>query len=115
LLQTFNVWDNLQYDKTFRGCLLISAGVASGDPHDPARSTATQYRRRLLAAIETFAGNAGFTSPERFAARFGAILDSSLLARHFYGDQHEAEETLRMAEELIAAAIAERTASPTAE
>jgi AcrR family transcriptional regulator len=111
LLAMFQAWDNLQYDKTYRGCLLIAAGVASGDPRDPARASATRYRRQVLTRIESFARHAGFRSPGRFAARYGAILDSSLLARQFYGDESEAQETLLMAEELIASAINERDAS----
>lgn len=111
LLAMFEAWDHLQYDKTYRGCLLIAAGVANGDPHDPARARATHYRRQVMNAIENFARNAGFRSPGRFAARYGAILDSSLLARQFYGDDREAAETRRMAEELIASAIDERDVS----
>lgn len=108
LLDLFRAWDRLQYDQTFRGCLLIAAGVASGDPHDPARAAATRHRRQVMAAIEDFARTAGFRNSARFAVRYGAILDSSLLARQFYGDDREAQETLLMAEELIAAAIEER-------
>ena len=108
LLSIFNAWDNLQYDKTFRGCLLISAGVASGDPHDPARETAIRHKRRLLAAIEKIASRAKFHDASRFAARFGAILDSSLVSRQLYGDQQEAKETFQMAEQLITASIQER-------
>jgi AcrR family transcriptional regulator len=110
LLGLFQAWDNLQYDKAFRGCLLIAAGVASGDPNDPARVAATRHRRQVLAAIENFTRSAGFKNCPRFAIRYGAILDSSLLARHFYGDEREAEETLLMAEELIASALRERDA-----
>jgi AcrR family transcriptional regulator len=108
LLAMFQAWDHLQYDKTFRGCLLIAAGVASGDPRDPARAAATRHRRQVMGAIENFARKAGFKAPDRFAARYGAVLDSSLLARQFYGDQREARETLLMAEELIASAVSER-------
>jgi AcrR family transcriptional regulator len=108
LLGMFKAWDNLQYDKTFRGCLLIAAGVASGDPNDPARVAATRHRRQVLAAIENLANSACFKDSARFAARYGAILDGSLLARQFYGDKFEAQETLQMAEELIASAINER-------
>ena len=107
LLGIFSAWDNLQYDKTFRGCLLISAGVASGDPHDPARETAVRHKRRVLDAIERIASGAKFHDARRFAARFGAILDSSLVSRQLYGDQ-EAKEPYQMAEQLIAASIDER-------
>jgi AcrR family transcriptional regulator len=109
LLAMFEAWDHLQCDKTYRGCLLIAAGVANGDPLDPARARATYYRRQVIKAIESFALNAGFQSPARFAARYSAILDSSLLARQFYGDDREAAETRLMAEELIASAIDERS------
>jgi AcrR family transcriptional regulator len=108
LLGIFNAWDNLQYDKTFRGCLLISAGVASGDPHDPARETAIRHKRRVLAMIEKIARGGKLRDAARFAARFGAILDSSLVSRQLYGDQQEAKETYKMAEQLIAASIQER-------
>jgi AcrR family transcriptional regulator len=108
LLGIFGAWDNLQYDRTFRGCLLISAGVASGDPHDPARETAVRHKRQVLKAIETIASGARFHDAPRFAARFGAILDSSLVSRQLYGDQQEAKETYQMAEQLIAASIDER-------
>lgn len=108
LLGLLNAWDGLQVDGTFRGCLLLSAGVASGDPNDPARSTAIGHKRRVLEAIQTIADGAGFVRPERFAARFGAILDSSLISRQLYGDQQEASETRRMAEQLIAASLSER-------
>jgi AcrR family transcriptional regulator len=99
LLGIFSAWDNLQYDKTFRGCLLIAAGVASSDPHDPARTTAIRNKRRVLEIIEQSAKHAKINNPARFAARLGALLDSSLIARQLYGDQLEAEETLQMAEE----------------
>jgi AcrR family transcriptional regulator len=108
LLELFNAWDSLQFDGTFRGCLLLSAGVASGDPNDPARSTAIGHKRRVLEAIQTIADGAGFVSPERFAARFGAILDSSIISRQLYGDQQEASETRRMAEQLITTSLSER-------
>jgi hypothetical protein len=108
LLGIFSAWDNLQYDKTFRGCLLIAAGVASSDPHDPARTTAIRNKRRVLEIIEQSAEHAKINNPARFAARLGALLDSSLIARQLYGDQLEAEEALQMAEELIAAALWER-------
>lgn len=108
VLRIFGAWDNLQDDNTFRGCLLIAAGVASGDPHDPARQTAIRSKRRVLDIIEQTARSAKINNPARFAARLGALLDSSLIARQLYGDQLEAEETLQMAEELIAAALWER-------
>lgn len=108
LLGLLNAWDTLQYDGTFRGCLLLSAGVANGDPNDPTRTTAIGHKRRVLEEIESIAEKAGFAKPERFAARFGAILDSSLISRQLYGDQQEASETRRMAEQLIAASMSER-------
>jgi AcrR family transcriptional regulator len=108
LLGIFNAWDNLQYDKTFRGCLLIAAGVASSDPHDPARGRAIHHKRRILKAVETIARHANFLNPPRFAARFVAILDSSLIARQLYGDHQEAKETYLMAEQLVAGTITER-------
>lgn len=108
LLGLFSAWDSLQFDGTFRGCLLLSAGVAIGDPNDPTRSTAIGHKRRVLEAIQSMADSAGFVSPELFAARFGAILDSSVISRQLYGDQQEASETRRMAEQLIAASLSER-------
>ncbi len=108
LLAIFSAWDNLQYDNTFRGCLLISAGVASGDTNDPARETAIRHKRRVLEATEKIASRAKFHDAPRFAARLGAILDSSLVSRQLYGEQQEARETFQMAEQLIAASINER-------
>jgi AcrR family transcriptional regulator len=108
LLGIFNAWDHLQLDKTFRGCLLIAAAVASGDPHDPARERAIRHKHRVFEAIEKLARVANFRNARQFATRFGLILDSSLIARQLNGEPQMATESLQMAEQLIASAISER-------
>ncbi len=104
LLNVFDAWDELFEEQTFRGCMLVGAGVASGDDHDPARQTAIRNKRALLNAYEELAKGAGIQDPTRFAIQFGVLIDGTLIARHLYGDQAEAAR--EMAEDLIDAALA---------
>lgn len=101
LLQIFDVWDKLSTGKSFRGCLLVGAGVASGDRNDPARQAAIKNKRMLLKAYQELAAFAGIRNPARFATRFGLLVDGALIARHLYDDRAEAEEARKMAEKLI--------------
>jgi len=101
LLDVFDVWDELFEDNSFRGCLLVGAGVASGDTHDPARKAAIRNKRSLLGVYEKIASQAGFPNPAQFAMRFGVLVDGVLIARHLYGDEKEAAEARKMAAELI--------------
>jgi len=105
LLGVFDAWDELFGDSAFQGCLLVGAGVASGDKHDPARKAATRNKRSLLKSYEELAQQAGIRKPTQFANRFGALVDGVLIARHLYGDQKEAEEARIMVSELIDAAL----------
>lgn len=101
LLSIFDAWDELFEEESFRGCMLIGAGVASGDLHDPARQAAVRNKRALLGAYKDLATKVGIQNPARFATQFGVLLDGSLIARHLYGDQDEADEARKMAEKLI--------------
>ncbi len=101
LLAVFDAWDQLPSGKVFRGCLLVGAGVASGDRNDPARQAAIRNKRMLLEAYQDLAASAGIKNAERFATRFGLLVDGALIARHLYDDRAEAEEARKMAEQLI--------------
>jgi AcrR family transcriptional regulator len=101
LLEIFDVWDELSLGKTFRGCLLVGAGVATGDRNDPARQAAIRNKRTLLKTYQQLAESAGIKNPERFAVRFGLLVDGALIARHLYDDHVEADEARKMAEQLI--------------
>ncbi len=105
LLNVFEVWNNLFNDESFQGCLLVGAGVASGDIHDPARKAAIRNKRSLLSAYEELARQAGIRNPAQFATRFGVLVDGALIARHLYGDEKEAAEAHKMATELIDSAL----------
>ncbi|NOY42311.1 MAG: TetR/AcrR family transcriptional regulator [Planctomycetes bacterium] len=104
LLNVFDAWDELFEEQTFHGCMLVAAGVASGDAHDPARQTAIRNKRTLLSAYEELAREAGIQDPARFAMQFGVLIDGTLIARHLYGDQAKAAR--EMVEDLIDAALA---------
>ena len=105
LLSIFDAWDKLFDHETFRGCMLVSAGVASGDLHDPAREAAIKNKQRLLQTYEELATRAGISNPRQFATRFGLLVDGVLVARLLYGDRNELEEARAMAEQLIDAAL----------
>ncbi len=107
LLDVFDAWDELFDGKSFQGCLLVGAGVASGDVHDPARKAAIRNKRSLLSVYEEIARKAGILKPAQFAIRFGVLVDGVLIARHLYGDQKEADEARIMASELIDSALKE--------
>lgn len=101
LLAVFDAWDQLSSGKVFRGCLLVGAGVASGDRNDPARQAAIRNKRKLLEAYQDLATSAGIKNARRFATRFGLLVDGALIARHLYDDRAEIEEARKMAEQLI--------------
>lgn len=101
LLAIFDAWDELSPGKTFRGCLLVGAGVATGDRNDPARQAAIRNKRMLLKTYQQLAESAGIKNPERFALRYGLLVDGALIARHLYDDQRECEEARKMVEQLI--------------
>ena len=105
LLGVFDAWDELFENGSFQGCMLVGAGVASGDAHDPARKAAIEIKRSLLGVYEKIANEAQIPNPEQFAIRFGVLVDGALIARHLYGDQKEADEARKMAEELIDSAL----------
>ena len=107
MLNVFSAWDQLFEHQAFRGCMLIGAGVSSGDIHDPARQAAIRNKQALLRTYEDLAAEAGFKNPQQFATRFGLLVDGSLIARHLYSDRNEAEQAHQMAEQLIDAAIVE--------
>ena len=107
LLAVFDAWDELFEEKSFQGCLLVGAGVASGDVHDPARKAAVRNKRSLLSVYEAIARKAGMLDPVQFAIRFSVLVDGVLIARHLYGDQKEADEARIMASELIDSALKE--------
>ena len=106
MLNVFDAWDSLFEHESFRGCMLVGAGVASGDAHDPARQAAIKNKQRLLQIYEDLAIKAGFANPKQFATRFGLLVDGALVARHLYGDEYEAHEAHSMAEKLIDDAMA---------
>ncbi len=101
LLAIFDAWDELFDHDSFRGCMLVGAGVASGDIYDPAREAAIKNKQALLHTYEEIAAQVGIRNPRRFATRFGLLVDGSLIARHIYGDRNEVEEARKMAEQLI--------------
>ena len=105
LIQVFDVWDQLTSGKGFRGCMLMSAGVGSGDPHDPVRTAAVANKKLLLESFRDIARASGFHDSKRFALRFAVIVDGALVARHLYGDGREAVEARKMAIELIDGAV----------
>ena len=107
LLSIFDAWDALFDHETFRGCMLVSAGVASGDLHDPAREAAIKNKQRLLQTYEGLATRAGISNPRQFATRFGLLVDGVLIARLLYGDRNEVKEARAMAEQLIDAALSD--------
>lgn len=107
MLNVFDAWDELFEHESFRGCMLVGAGVASGDIHDPARQAAIANKQAILRTYEELAIKAGIKNPRQFATRFGLLVDGALIARHLYGDRNEAEEAHRMAEQLIDQALAE--------
>ncbi len=107
MLNIFDAWDALFEHESFRGCMLVGAGVASGDFHDPARQAAIKNKQAILRTYEELAAKAGFKNPRQFATRFGLLVDGSLIARHLHGDRNEAQEARNMAEQLIDQAIAE--------
>ena len=102
----FDAWDELFDEESFRGCMLVGAGAASGDENDPARRAAIKNKQQLLRIYEEMAKRAGIVEPEQFAARFGVLIDGALIARHLYGDQREAAEARVMAEHLVTSALA---------
>ena len=101
LLNIFDAWDQLFDHESFRGCMLVGAGVSSGDVHDPARQAAIKNKQAILRTYEELATEAGIRNPQQFATRFGLLVDGALIARHLYGDRNEVEEARRMAEQLI--------------
>lgn len=101
LLAIFDVWDQMSSGKTFRGCLLVGAGVASADRNDPARQAAIRNKRMLLETYRELAACAGIKNPGQFATRFGLLVDGALIARHLYDDHAEVDEARRMAARLI--------------
>lgn len=101
LLDIFDAWNHLFGHQAFRGCMLIGAGVASGDEHDPARQAAIRNKQMLLDTYEELAAYAGAKQPKQFATRFGLLVDGALVARHLYGNRDEAVESQAMAEQLI--------------
>ncbi len=105
LLEIFNAWDRLFDHETFRGCMLVSAGVASGDLHDPAREAAIKNKQALLQTYEELATRAGISNPKQFATRFGLLVDGVLVARHLHGNRNEVAEARAMAEQLIDSAL----------
>jgi len=105
LLNVFDAWNSLFDRESFRGCMLVSAGVASGDLHDPARQAAIKHKQALLHIYEDLAKQAGIKNPTQFATRFGLLVDGALIARHLYGDRNEAAEAHKMAEQLIDSAL----------
>lgn len=107
MLNVFDAWDELFEHESFRGCMLVGAGVSSGDLHDPARQAAIKNKQAILRTYEDLARKAGIKNPEQFATRFGLLVDGALIARHLYGDRNEAEEAHKMAEQLIDQALAE--------
>ncbi|MEM8945724.1 MAG: TetR/AcrR family transcriptional regulator [Planctomycetota bacterium] len=107
MLNIFDAWDELFEHEAFRGCMLVGAGVSSGDRHDPARQAAIRNKQAILRTYEDLATEAGFNNPRQFATRFGLLVDGALIARHLYGDRNEAEEAHKMAEHLIDEAIEE--------
>jgi AcrR family transcriptional regulator len=106
LLAVFDAWDQLSSGKAFRGCLLVGAGVASGDRNDPARQAAIRNKRKLLDVYRNLASSAGIKNAERFATRFGLLVDGAIIARHLYDDRDEAEEARKMAERMIDSELA---------
>ena len=109
LLAIFDAWDELFDHESFRGCMLVGAGVASGDIHDPARQAAIKNKQALLHTYEELAIHAGISIPRQFATRFGLLVDGVLIARHLYGDRNEVEEARKMAEQLIDTALGEQS------
>lgn len=107
LLSVFDAWDELFEEESFRGCMLVGAGVASGDLHDPARKAAIKNKRELLSAYQDLAAKVGIRNPAQFATQLGVLVDGSLIARHLYGDEAESKEAHRMAEKLIDEALAD--------
>ena len=101
LLSIFDAWDHLSSCKTFSGCMLVGAGVASGDVNDPARRAAIRNKRMLLQDYQKLAAAAGIRNPKRFATRFSLLVDGALIARHLYENGFRAEEARKMAEQLI--------------
>lgn len=111
MLSVFDAWDQLFEHEAFRGCMLVGAGVASGDEHDPARQAAISNKQAILRTFEELASQAGINDPRQFATRFGLLVDGALIARHLYGDRNEAEEAHKMAEQLIDQALADSQGS----
>ena len=107
LLKIFDAWDRLFDHEAFRGCMLVSAGVASGDLHDPAREAAIKNKQALQKTYEELASRAGISNPQQFATRFGLLVDGALVARHLHGDRNEVEEARAMAGRLIDSAMRE--------
>ena len=105
MLEIFDAWDELFEHESFRGCMLVGAGVASGDIHDPARKAAIKNKQALLHTYEELASHVGISNPRQFATRFGLLVDGALIARHLYGDRNEVEEARKMAEQLIDGAL----------
>ena len=109
LLSIFDAWDELFDHESFRGCMLVGAGVASGDAHDPARQAAIRNKQAILRTYEELALAAGIGDPHRFATRFSLLVDGALIARHLYGNRNEVEEARRMAAQLIDDALRNST------
>ena len=101
LLGLLDTWEKIIPSRKSRGCLLMGAGVSSGDPNDPARQAAVENKERIVEAFCELAHNAGFKDPKAFAIRFSILLDGSLVARHLYDNGRGAEEARRMARDLI--------------
>ena len=101
LLSIFDAWDQLSSGKMFSGCMLVGAGVASGDVNDPARKAAIRNKRTLLQDYQRLAAAAGIKNPKCFATRFGLLVDGALIARHLYENHYGAEEVRKMAKQLI--------------
>lgn len=105
LMQIFDAWDKLFEITSFQGCMLVGAGVSTADKNDPIRKAAIKNKRRLLLIYEQLANEVGIRDPQKFAIRFGVLVDGALVTKHLYGNNGEASEVLHMAERLIEESI----------
>lgn len=101
LLLAFDLLQEATVGKPFSGCLLVCAGVSSGDANDPVRQAAVRNKLMLSQVFRKLASEAGIKDPRRFASRFSLLFDGAAIARQLYGDRSKVEEARKMAEQMI--------------
>lgn len=102
LLAAFDVLDTWFNDPDFRGCLFINTAAEFPDPRDPVHQAAAEHKRRSRDLFRDLARQAGVADPERFADRYTALFEGTLVLRQVHG-RNDAAAILRPAIEALLA------------